>query len=283
VTLHSLSQHSGGVSRELPATFSNLTDEQVLFWVNQMPLIYPPYSTSRYSNLGVAFVGQTVARAANTTYEQWMQDNVFDPIGMSSSGFSFPADIVARMPRMSTSLTPTPNNRNNSIKMLVLMQSRCTAGYTLVNNQQVAITAYAEPLYFGAPMGGMRSTAKDMAAFIKFIFAAQHNADDSTCPRSPTATLPASAKRKAKLDTAAAPCIMTRSRWIEWMQGGALQRNGISNYGLGTFEQAYTNNFWAQTKGGLLAGYGSSLAMVPELQLGAFAAFNMNSGTVGQV
>lgn len=138
-----------------------------------------------------------------------------------------------------------------------------------MNGIQVPVLSYAKPLYYGAPMGGMGSSAADMAQFMKAVFAAQRNANDSSC-LGPNG-------RSSK------QCVVSRSRAIEWMQGGALQRNGISGYGLGTFEQAYSNGFWIQTKAGLWGGFGSSIAMVPELQLGIFVATNMMSSTVGQV
>jgi len=98
VTLHSLAQHSSGLSREVPQPTVNMSDAEVFKWVNKSPLLYAPYSTSRYSNLGTSILGQSIARAAKTSFEQWLQTQLFDVVGMSSSTFSFPPDIVKRMP-----------------------------------------------------------------------------------------------------------------------------------------------------------------------------------------
>ena len=237
-----MAQHSSGLTRESPDLFNDWTEERIMMYVNKMPLLYPPYSTSRYSNLGIDFIGRCIQRAANITYEDWVQRMILDPIGMSSAGFSFPSDVVARMP----------------------------VGYTIANGEQVVIPQYSWPLFWSAPAGAMRASPSDMAKFMRHIFAAQRTPDDSAC----SAAQPPKPGEK---------CVLSRSRWVAWMQGAALQRNGISGFGLGTFEQAYSNGYWVQTKGGLLAGFGSTMALVPELELGVFVVVNMNTGSIFQV
>lgn len=58
----------------------------------------------------------------------------------------------------------------------------------------------------------------------------------------------------------------------EYLMPGVTTEDGVSIYGLGTWEMAYANGHWTYTKAGLAGGYGTSVVLIPELKL-AMAAF----------
>lgn len=56
--------------------------------------------------------------------------------------------------------------------------------------------------------------------------------------------------------------------------------DGLSSYGLGTWENYYANGYHTLTKGGLLGGFGTSICLVPELKLGIVTWVNFASGPI---
>lgn len=56
--------------------------------------------------------------------------------------------------------------------------------------------------------------------------------------------------------------------------------DGLSSYGLGTWENFYANGYHTLTKGGLVGGFGTSISLVPSLKLGVVAWVNLLSGTI---
>ena len=56
--------------------------------------------------------------------------------------------------------------------------------------------------------------------------------------------------------------------------------DGISQFGLGTWETVYTNGYYALTKAGLVGGFGSSLILVPKLKLGIAMWLNLETNKV---
>ena len=108
--------------------------------VSHMPArVRPPGDAAAYSNYGTSLAGYIVARVSGQPYDQYIQENILDPLGMLHTS--------ARMP------------------MLPDLRAHASAGYT-----------YAEgifqptPNYLGqlgtAPAGAGQSSATDMARFM---------------------------------------------------------------------------------------------------------------------
>jgi CubicO group peptidase (beta-lactamase class C family) len=91
VTLHHLLTHTAGfddrflaTGRRLGAALPPLGD----YLAARMPArVMPPGRVVSYSNHGIALVGHLVERASGLTYAEYVQRNVFDPLGMSRSRF----------------------------------------------------------------------------------------------------------------------------------------------------------------------------------------------------
>lgn len=108
---------------------------------------------------------------------------------------------------------------------------------------------------FAAPAGGMYSTANDMGRFLKFLWR-EPSEDDPTSQ------------------------LLGRTSKSQYLLPGFNFRGGASNIGSHAFEIAFENGTYVHTKGGLLAGFGSSLAFIPAMKLGVIGFININSGDI---
>jgi CubicO group peptidase (beta-lactamase class C family) len=94
VTLDHLGTHTAGFEPKIdPELVSSPDDVQSLETVlrrNDRQRVRPPGDAVAYSNYGAALAGHIVAEATDTEFEQYVQSNVFEPLGMNQSTFSQP-------------------------------------------------------------------------------------------------------------------------------------------------------------------------------------------------
>ena len=93
ITLHQLLTHSSGIPdyTNLP-TFPALigtpaTEDELIARVKGLPLEFPPGTTWRYSNSGYILLGRVIAAASRQPYADFLQQNVFDVLGMNDTGY----------------------------------------------------------------------------------------------------------------------------------------------------------------------------------------------------
>jgi CubicO group peptidase (beta-lactamase class C family) len=116
----------------------NTTLSAVCDVIRNWTLLCAPGSCAQYSNLGFALLGHGLAALANATFEQAVQDAVFAPLGMQSSGFVPPANL---------SRLALPFDANGRL-----------------------VPPYA--LQFENPAGGAFTTVRDLAALMSLLFEA---------------------------------------------------------------------------------------------------------------
>eukprot|EP01116_Phalansterium_solitarium_P014939 TRINITY_DN3286_c0_g1_i1.p1 TRINITY_DN3286_c0_g1~~TRINITY_DN3286_c0_g1_i1.p1 ORF type:complete len:502 (-),score=146.34 TRINITY_DN3286_c0_g1_i1:116-1621(-) len=99
VTFKQLACHLAGLPREAPCGFPcNLTTDEAFEYVADMVQISPPWTMPSYSNLGFALLGNILAEfVAEQRFEDYVGDNILEPLGMLSSGFEFTDDVISRM------------------------------------------------------------------------------------------------------------------------------------------------------------------------------------------
>lgn len=68
----------------------------ILAAVRDLPLDFAPGSRFAYSNSGYVVLGMLVEQAGGMPYAQFIQRNIFDPLGMKDSGYDSNATLVAR-------------------------------------------------------------------------------------------------------------------------------------------------------------------------------------------
>ncbi|MBK9942487.1 MAG: beta-lactamase family protein [Kouleothrix sp.] len=101
--------------------------------------VLPPGEVPAYSNYGAALAGYIVARVAGRPYDQYVQEQILNPLGMRSS----------------TAQWPTPP----------ALRTHESVGYTYENNAfQVFPNLYGPVDLF--PIGAVKVTATDMARFM---------------------------------------------------------------------------------------------------------------------
>jgi len=104
IVLRQMVTHMSGFPREAPCLSQKEqmlcpdNNTVMLERIKNLTLIAQPGDKVSYSNLGFALLGQGLAFSQNTSYEEWTQRNIFDPLKMHDSGFKLTPEIKQRIP-----------------------------------------------------------------------------------------------------------------------------------------------------------------------------------------
>src|SRR5579864_5626270 len=96
VTVRELLSHTAGFG-DYPKNFNfrkDWTEHELLKMVEGIPLAYPPATKWEYSNLGYLTLGILIHRVTGEFYGDFLQQRIFQPLGMSSTRIISEADIV---------------------------------------------------------------------------------------------------------------------------------------------------------------------------------------------
>jgi CubicO group peptidase (beta-lactamase class C family) len=96
VTIRELLSHTAGFG-DYPKNFNfrkDWTEDELLNMVEGIPLAYPPGTKWEYSNLGYLTLGILIHRVTGEFYGDFLQQRIFQPLGMSSTRIISEADIV---------------------------------------------------------------------------------------------------------------------------------------------------------------------------------------------
>ncbi len=95
ITLRHLLTHTAGLPREAAfpywTTHEFPTSEEINAALRTQSAIYPPDKTYKYSNLGMALLGEVVVAVSGQTYADYIEQHIFEPLGMTRSAV-VPAD-----------------------------------------------------------------------------------------------------------------------------------------------------------------------------------------------
>ncbi|GAB3209674.1 serine hydrolase domain-containing protein [Marinactinospora thermotolerans] len=138
VTLRHLLTHTPGFEERVAGMIlpPDAEDDLRAHLVTDPPeQVFPPGTVPAYSNYGNALAGYVVERVSGVPFEEYVQENVLEPLGMDSSTFA----------------QPLPDG----------LAQRVAEGYTVD-------TAAAGPfeVVAGAPAGSLTASATDMAHFM---------------------------------------------------------------------------------------------------------------------
>ena len=107
ITIYHLLTHTSGIPGD-GAKYEPGTPDKLVF--NDKPLDIQPGEQWAYTNLGYIVLGYLIERISGQTYEDFVRDNIFKPLGMNDSGmFSF----VTVIPRRATGYWPGSNGLEN--------------------------------------------------------------------------------------------------------------------------------------------------------------------------
>ncbi len=98
ITIHHLLTHSAGFASAIGGDFSPISRDDFVANVMKAPLVSPPGQRYLYSNIGYSLLGIIIENISGQRYEQFLNQYLFTPAGMTSTGYSIPnwdSDIVA--------------------------------------------------------------------------------------------------------------------------------------------------------------------------------------------
>ena len=98
ITIEQLLDHSSGLPREAGAHWTTLefpTAEEVRKLFAERQAAFPPQTRWKYSNLAYTIAGMVVEQVSGMTWADYLQRNIFDPLGMSASSVDKNVDGMA--------------------------------------------------------------------------------------------------------------------------------------------------------------------------------------------
>ena len=99
ITLRQLTSHRSGLTREPPVGHyfddTEPTLAATVASLNRTSLIYPPGKQAKYSNAGIAVLGEVLERTQGESFYPYLQHAVLEPLGMRSSAFQPTAEVRA--------------------------------------------------------------------------------------------------------------------------------------------------------------------------------------------
>lgn len=101
ITLKNIMAHTPGFEEQIKDLFGGEKSPNLGDYVrNHIPnRIYPPGTVPAYSNYGTALAGYIIERVSGQTFEDYISQHIFKPLGMNSSSFAqpLPADLAPNM------------------------------------------------------------------------------------------------------------------------------------------------------------------------------------------
>lgn len=92
ITLRLLTSHRAGIVREPPVGHyfdpTNPSLAETVASLNQTELTYAPSTRTKYSNAGIAVVGQAIEAVSGDNHPDRIRKAIFDPLGMKESSFA---------------------------------------------------------------------------------------------------------------------------------------------------------------------------------------------------
>jgi CubicO group peptidase (beta-lactamase class C family) len=96
-TVRELLSHTAGFG-DYPKDFNfrkDWTEEEELKLIESIPLEYPPGTSWEYSNFGYVTLGILIHRVTGEFYGDFLQQRIFQPLGMTSTRIISEADIIS--------------------------------------------------------------------------------------------------------------------------------------------------------------------------------------------
>lgn len=96
ITIRSLLTHSSGLPREAGYPYWTGPDfpfpskEQIDSKLGEQETLYPASTYFQYSNLGLTLLGEIVEEISGVTYDEYVQENILEPLGLSDTRTELP-------------------------------------------------------------------------------------------------------------------------------------------------------------------------------------------------
>jgi CubicO group peptidase (beta-lactamase class C family) len=145
ITLAQLANHRAGFPIGLGGDFEPLSREQFLDAAFKRPLLFTPGAREQYSNTGYALLAAVIEKVSGLTYDEYLRDNILNPLGLKNTGFLLPHFDPKRLAH---------GYRDNQDQGTMMSKPHASDG----------------PYWNLRGNGGMLSTLDDMHAFYKALF-----------------------------------------------------------------------------------------------------------------
>lgn len=153
VTLRNLMTHTGGFEETINDII--FTDQKKAVSLrdyliaNQPMRIYPPGEIPAYSNYGVGLASYIVQRASGEPFEQYVQEHIFAPLGMTHSSFRQPLEkTLADL--------PSQGYRGNTTKPAVGFEIFNPVGAGGISSSAADMGRFGQALLNGGELEGKR-------------------------------------------------------------------------------------------------------------------------------
>lgn len=150
ITLKNLLTHTAGVPN-LKAPRAHTTLGELVAQGSQLPLHFEPGSKWSYSNAGINTLGRVVEVVSGQPFEDFLQQRIFDPLGMKDTTF-FPAG--EQLERLATAYQKSGPDEKLTPTTVHFIQGD-----------------YSDKRRTVIPAGGLFSTADDLLTFYRMMLA----------------------------------------------------------------------------------------------------------------
>jgi D-alanyl-D-alanine carboxypeptidase len=102
VTIHHLLTHTSGVPSYTddpaygPSMTKHETVDSMIARFKNKPLEFEPGSKFHYSNSGYFLLGAVIEKLSGKTYEAFLKEAIFEPLGMTDTGYDQPAKVLPK-------------------------------------------------------------------------------------------------------------------------------------------------------------------------------------------
>ena len=99
ITIAQLLDHEGGFPIGLGPDFDQVTRQQLIDGAMRTKLLFTPGARRNYSNTGFALLAAIVEQLSGKSYDEYVRDNILEPIGLKNTGFHLPGFDESRLAR----------------------------------------------------------------------------------------------------------------------------------------------------------------------------------------
>jgi len=245
ITIRHLLSHAEGFPEDNPWGDRQLaaTDDEMSNMMRRgIPFSTAPGTAYEYSNYGFAILGRIVSRVSGEPYREYVATNILKPLGMASTTLE-----AANVP-----------------------PGRLAHGYRLEGAAWVDEPALPDGAF--GPMGGMLTSARDLAAYVGFLSSAWPPRDDPDAGPVRRASL-----REMQQVWRPAPAVVTRDS----VETPLRLNTGGYGFGLRVWQGCGLSHVVAHSGG--LPGFGSHMRWLPEHGVAIIAMGNLTYTSWGRV
>ncbi len=99
VTIHMLLTHTAGLPLDFEDLYmdrTNMSKDSAIVIIQKKPYLFEPGTSMKYSNIGYFLLSQIIEKVSGKPYAEFLQNNIFDPVGMKNTGVSNNDSIILK-------------------------------------------------------------------------------------------------------------------------------------------------------------------------------------------